>query len=105
MVIFIYLNGLTNSAVLLGIVSFLSQAPTLIITPFAGVLADRKDCRKILIITQALAMVQALLLAFLVLTGLIQVWHIMVLSIILGIIGAFEMPRQILSCQNFQGAE
>ena len=57
---------LTNSAFLLGIVGFSGQIPLLIITPFAGVFADRLDKHKILLYTQALSMVQAFVLAALV---------------------------------------
>jgi len=72
---------MTNSALLLGIVGFSSQIPTLFISPFAGVLSDRLNKHRIIIATQALSMVQALLLAFLVLSGNIQVWHILVLNV------------------------
>jgi MFS family permease len=83
---------LTHSAFLLGLVSFSAQIPTLIVAPVAGVLADRWDRYRLLVVTQTLAMLQAFVLAFLVLTGLIHIWHIVVLSIILGIINAFDMP-------------
>ncbi len=85
---------LTNSAFLLGIVGFSGQIPLLIITPFAGVLADRLDKHKILLYTQALSMVQAFVLAALVLTNTIQVWEIILLSIILGIFDALDMPTR-----------
>jgi MFS family permease len=68
--------------------------PTFLIAPFAGVLTDRRNRYHILIITQVAAMVQALLLALLYFTGKIQVWHIVVLSIFLGIINAFDVPAR-----------
>jgi MFS family permease len=85
---------LTNSAFLLGIVGFSSQIPAFLLAPFAGVLADRHSRHRILIFTQALAMVQALILSLLVLFHLIVIWHVIVLSIVLGIINAFDMPTR-----------
>jgi MFS family permease len=85
---------LTNSAFLLGMVGFSSQIPTFLLAPVAGVLADRHSRHRILIFTQALAMVQALVLSFLVLSHLIEIWHVIVLSIVLGIINAFDMPTR-----------
>ncbi|MCR4404594.1 MAG: MFS transporter [Candidatus Acetothermia bacterium] len=83
---------LTGSTLLLGVVGFASQIPTFIFAPFAGVLADRVNRRTVIIVTQALAMLQALLLAALVLTGAIAVWQIVVLGVFLGVINAFDMP-------------
>ncbi len=65
---------LTNSAVMLGVVSFASQIPTFVLTPFGGLLADRQNRRAILLVTQTLAMLQAFALALLVLTDHIEVW-------------------------------
>jgi MFS family permease len=83
---------LTGSAFLLGIVGFTSQIPTFLFSPVAGVLADRWNRRRLLIITQTLAMLQAALLAAAVLSGVIQVWQIIVLSMFLGIVNAFDIP-------------
>lgn len=85
---------LTNSAFLLGLVGFAGQIPTFLLASFAGVLADRSNRHRILILTQSLAMLQALVLSFLVLFHLIRIWHVIVLSIILGIINAFDMPTR-----------
>ena len=85
---------LTNSAFLLGVVGFSGQIPLLIVTPFAGVLADRLNKHKILLYTQGLSMLQAFILAALVLTNTIQVWEIILLSIILGIFDALDMPTR-----------
>jgi len=85
---------LTNSAFLLGLVGFAGQIPTFLLAPFAGVLADRRDRHHILILTQILAMVQAFVLSFLVLFDLIRIWHVIFLSIVLGIINAFDMPTR-----------
>jgi MFS family permease len=83
---------MTGSAFLLGVIGFTSQIPTLFIAPMAGVLADRWNRRKLLIATQILAMFQAALLATAVLTGSVQVWHLIALSLILGIATAVEIP-------------
>ena len=97
---------LTNSPFLLGMTGFLSQIPTFFFTPFAGVFADRHDRRKMLVITQGLSMVQAAILAFLVLTHQIQVWHIMVLSVFIGIIFSFDIPiRQAFTVQMIENRE
>ncbi len=83
---------LTNSALMLGIVGFSGQIPMFIVAPFAGVFADRWNRHKMLLFTQTLALFQALILSILVFTNVIQIWHIIVLSTILGIINAFDMP-------------
>ena len=83
---------LTHSAFLLGLVGFTGQIPIFLLTPFAGVLADRLNRHRMLVVTQTLAMMQALALALLILTGTIAVWHIVFLSIFLGFVDALDMP-------------
>jgi len=85
---------LTGSAFLLGLVGFAGQIPTFLLTPFTGVLTDRWNRYHILIGTQILAMIQALILSFLFFTGAIQVWHIILLSIFLGFVNSFDMPAR-----------
>lgn len=85
---------LTGSTFLLGMVAFAGQIPTFLIAPFAGVLTDRWNRYYILLGTQIAAMIQALLLAFLYYTGTIEVWHMVILSIILGCINAFDIPSR-----------
>jgi MFS family permease len=85
---------LTGSVVLLGVVGFTGQIPTLILSPFAGVLADRWNRYQMLIVTQVLAMLQALALAYLYYAGIMEVWHLIVLSIVLGCINAFDVPAR-----------
>ncbi len=85
---------LTNSAFLLGIVGFASQMPSFLLSPFAGVLADRLNRHRVVIATQVLAMVQALILAILTLTSTISIWHIIVLSTFLGLVNAFDIPAR-----------
>src|SRR5674476_802767 len=60
---------MTNSAFMLGVVGFASQIPTFFISPFAGVFLDRWNKHKTIVITQILSMVQAFMLAYLVLSG------------------------------------
>jgi MFS family permease len=85
---------LTGSAFLLGLVGFASQIPAFLLAPFAGVLTDRWNRYHILIACQILAMIQALILAYLFFSGAIEIWHIVVLSILLGFINAFDMPAR-----------
>jgi len=83
---------LTDSAFLLGLLSFAGNLPSFLMAPLAGVVADRVDKHRLLMATQALAMLQAVLLATLVLGDWIQFWHVVVLSLMLGAINGFDMP-------------
>ena len=83
---------LTHSALLLGIVGFSGQILTFLLAPFAGVWIERMDRRRLLVWTQALAAVQSLALAALTLTGVINIWEIIGLSLFQGLINAFDMP-------------
>jgi MFS family permease len=83
---------ITNSAFMLGIVGFSGQIPLFIITPLAGVFADRWNRHKMLLYTQTLALIQALVLSVLVFTEVVHIWQLIVLSILLGTINAFDMP-------------
>lgn len=85
---------LTGSAMLLGVIGFSSQIPTFLLSLFAGALADRTNLRRLLILTQTLSMLQAFILAALVLTGAIQVWHIIGLSLFIGLINAFDITSR-----------
>jgi len=88
---------LTGEATLLGLVAFASQAPIFLLGSFGGVLADRVDPRRLLVITQSLQMAQAFLLAWLTLAHWIRPWEIIVLAVLLGVINAFDLPaRQVL---------
>jgi MFS family permease len=83
---------ITGSTLLLGVVAFSNQIPTLFLGPFAGVVADRYNRKHLLLWTQGLSMVQALVLAALVLTGAIEPWHIVALSLFIGTVNAFDIP-------------
>lgn len=85
---------LTNSVLLLGVVGFAGQFPTFLFAPFAGVLSDRWNRHRILILTQTLSMLQAIILAILVLTESVSVWHIILLSLFLGCVNALDIPAR-----------
>jgi MFS family permease len=85
---------LTGSNVALGTVTVLSTLPVLLFGPWAGAWADRLDRRKLLIWTQVVAMLCAFVLAALVQTNLIELWHLYVLAFVLGIVTALDMPAQ-----------
>jgi MFS family permease len=85
---------LSHSEVALGIVAMLGSLPLLLFGLWAGVLTDRFDRRKILISTQAAAMVLAFILAVLVWTQTVQLWHVYMLSFLLGCVGALDFPAQ-----------
>jgi MFS family permease len=76
----------------LGIVVALQFAPSLALAPLGGVLADRVDKRRLLMLTQSIAALQAAVLFGLTVTGLVEVWHIMVLALALGFVNALDMP-------------
>jgi len=86
--------NLSDSPWMLGVVGFTSQIPTLILLPFAGVLIDRWNRHRVIVATQILAMVQSLALAFLALTGVINIWQILILSFCQGAINAFDAPAR-----------
>lgn len=85
---------LTGSAFLLGLVSFAGQIPTFLLAPLAGVVTDKFSRYRVLLITQVISLLQALILALLSLAGVIQIWHIVVLSIALGCVNAFDVPSR-----------
>lgn len=83
---------LTGSALLLGVVAFCNQAPAAILAPVAGVLVDRMDRHRVLLVTQGLAMLQSAALAVLALTHTITVPLLLGLGVVQGVINAFDMP-------------
>ncbi len=85
---------LTQSAFMLGIVGFTSQIPSFVLAPFGGAFVDRFPRHQILIGTQILAMVQSLALAALALSGAIQIWHVLALSVFQGMINAVDAPAR-----------
>jgi len=85
---------LTKSELMLGMVGFISDAPLFLLVPFAGVLADRLKRHRIMVVTQSLSALQAGLLALLVLTDQVAVWHVLVLGGLLGIVSAFDITAR-----------
>ena len=85
---------LTHSVFFLGIIGFADKIPVFLFSPFAGVLVDRYNNHKILIWTQIFALIQALIFAFLILSGQIQMWHIVVLVLSLGLINSVDIPAR-----------
>lgn len=85
---------LTGSAFLLGLVGFCGQIPTLIVSPFSGVLIDRWNRHTVLVVTQALSMLQSLALAVLAFAGIITVTEILLLQLLQGCINAFDTPAR-----------
>ncbi|MDB4893689.1 MAG: protein of unknown function DitE [Gemmatimonadetes bacterium] len=85
---------LTGSLVLLGVVGFCGQIPTLLLAPFAGVIVDRMDRQRILLYTQVLSMLQSFALAATVFTGTVTVPLILALQVCQGIINAFDTPAR-----------
>lgn len=85
---------LTGSAAMLGIVGFVGQIPTFALAPFAGVWVDRWSRYRVLVGTQVLSMLQSFVLASLALAGIINVTHIVLLSVLQGVINAFDTPAR-----------
>jgi MFS family permease len=83
---------LTRSEAALGIVTMLTALPMLLLSPWAGIWADRLDRRKLLLVTQSSALGLALTLALLVQTGTVQIWHVYGLAVLLGIITTLDFP-------------
>ena len=85
---------LTHSAAMLGVVTTLASLPVLLLTLFGGVLADRLPKRRVLVGTQSSAAALALILGILVATGVVQVWHVMLLATALGVVNAIDVPTR-----------
>jgi MFS family permease len=81
-----------DSGIALGVITALQFGPTLVLGPVGGVLADRYAKRRVLVVTQALMGVLALLLGLLVATGVVALWHVIVLAAGLGAVGAIDAP-------------
>ena len=86
------LYRLTGSATLLGVLGFASNLPILLLSPLAGWWSDRCNLHRAMFVTQILELLQAVTLASLALSGTIEAWHIIVLSMLMGMFVAFELP-------------
>ncbi|MDH3270412.1 MAG: MFS transporter [Gemmatimonadota bacterium] len=97
---------LTGSALLLGVISFSSQFPSFLMAPFAGALADRWSRYRMVVVAQTLSMIQATVLAVLVITDVVTVTHLIVLSVMIGLINGVDVPaRQALMIRLVRGAD
>jgi MFS family permease len=85
---------LTGSSLLLGTVAFAGQIPVFLMSPIGGIVADRFNRRKILVATQSSMMVLAFILATLTLTHVVQVWHVVLLAALMGVVNAFDIPAR-----------
>ena len=85
---------LTGSALMLGVISFASQFPSFLMAPLAGALADRWSRHRMVTTAQILAMTQATVLAVLVMTGTVAVWHLVVLAVTIGLINGVDVPAR-----------
>src|ERR1700749_2147214 len=85
---------LTHSTFMLGLTLFASQFPSFLFSLLGGVISDRYDRFKVLLVTQVASMIQAAFLAILILMGHYAVWEILTLSVMLGIINAFDVPAR-----------
>ncbi|HEX2195117.1 MAG TPA: MFS transporter [Candidatus Limnocylindria bacterium] len=91
---------LGGSPIQLGTVLALQYAPALFLAPLGGVLADRVDKRRALMVANAVASLEAVVLFSLTVTGVVEIWHVMVLASVLGVVNAVEMPlRQAFSAE------
>jgi MFS family permease len=101
-----YVYRLTRAPFLLGLVGFASQIPSTLLAPFAGVWADRLNRHRMVIATQTLSMVQALLLSALVFTNRAPIGVIVALSLFLGVVNAADVPaRQSFLVEMVNGKE
>ena len=85
---------LTGSALLLGTVAFAAQIPVFLLAPIGGALADRYDRRRILVGTQSSMMALTFVLAWLTLSHRVQIWHVVTLAALTGIVNAFDLPAR-----------
>jgi MFS family permease len=86
---------MTHSTFMLGLSVFAAQFPSFLFSLYGGIIADRFNRYRIILVTQTVAMTQAVLLAILTLTGHYTVWEILALSVVLGISNAFDLPARL----------
>jgi MFS family permease len=97
---------LTGSPFVLGLIGFCSQFPTFLLAPVSGALADRWSRYRMVATAQTLAMLQAALLATLVLSGAVRVWHLLALTVFLGLVSGLDVPaRQSLLVRLVGGSD
>lgn len=86
--------SMTHSAFMLGLAVFAQQFPSFLLSLFGGIVSDRYSRYKILLVTQTASMIQAVMLAVLILNNHYVIWEILALSVVLGIINAFDVPAR-----------
>jgi MFS family permease len=97
---------LTGSASALGIVSFMQVVPLIPFGLWGGTLADRVPKRTVILVTQTLMMIQAVILAVLTWTGMVEIWHVYLMAFLLGAAKAVDMPaRQSFAVEMVEGKE
>jgi MFS family permease len=97
--------NLTDSPLMLGLVNFAALLPVVPISLLAGVLSDRVPRRELIIVTESVLMLQSLIMAGLIWFNLIQVWHVIVLSFILGAASALEQPARLAFVVDLVGKD
>jgi MFS family permease len=96
---------LTGSPFILGLIGFCSQFPTFLMAPISGALADRWSRYHMVVAAQVLAMLQAALLAGLVLSGAVRIWHLLALTALLGLVSGLDIPaRQSMLVRMVRGS-
>jgi MFS family permease len=83
---------MTESAWLLGVTGFAGQIAMLVLAPFGGLWADRFDRHRLLLLTQAVSAVPPIVLAVLAYSGAIEVWHVVFMALLVGIVNAIDTP-------------
>jgi MFS family permease len=96
---------ITNSKLLLGLLGFVGSLPTTLFSLFGGVVADRIEKRRLVIITQALFAINAFVLAVLILTGRVQFWHIALIAALNGFVNAVDAPARQAMVMDLVGAQ
>ena len=96
---------LTHSATWLGLMAFADLFPTIVLTPFAGAIADRVDRRKLSLVSQFVAFLQAVILTVLVYTDLINIWSLFVLTFLLGVAMAYATAARLAMVPNLMEAK
>ena len=85
---------LTGSSLKLGAVAFCSQIPIFLLSPIGGAVVDRRNRRRVIIVTQTLSMILAFILALITLLGVVKWWHVFILAALLGFVNAFDIPAR-----------
>ncbi len=88
------MHRLTSSAFMLGLLGFAQFVPVTLLSLWAGVIIDRVDKRRLILTTQALAMLQAVMLAVVVSAGIVQPWMVIALALLFGTVNAFDLPAR-----------